>query len=128
MRPREFTLLCQCCWGGREERLARQVALMDGVVVFGARLEEIDRYAAHLAGGTCVPVGTVEFVRRAMDIAGISEPANLSYPQVLESHLHRRVNLIPAGLVMGRCQADCHEGLHRIRLRHVHRSGRSRPA
>jgi len=102
MPAREFTLLCQCDWGGREERLARQVALMDDVAVFGARLEEIDRYAAHLARGTCVPVGTVEFVRRAMDIAGISEPANLSYPQVLESHLHRRVNLIPAGLVMGR--------------------------
>ncbi len=102
MRPREFTLLCQCGWGGREERLARQVAMIEDIEVLGATLEGMERCATHLAGGTCVPVGTVEFVRRAMGLAGISEPANLSYPQALEAHLHRRVNLIPAGLVLGR--------------------------
>ena len=102
MRPREFTLLCQRDWGGREERLARQVALIEDIEVLGAGLEEIDRYAAQLAGGTCVPIGTVEFVRRAMGLAGISEPTNLSYPEVLESYLHRRLERSPAGLVMGR--------------------------
>jgi hypothetical protein len=102
MRPREFTLLCQRDWGGREERLARQVALIEDIEVLGAGLEGIDRYAAQLAGGTCVPIGTVEFVRRAMGIAGISEPANLSYPQSLEAHLHRRIERISAGVVMGR--------------------------
>lgn len=102
MRPREFTLLCQRDWGGREERLARQVALVEDIPVSGASVEDLERHAAELARGTCVPIGTVEFVRCAMGLAGIREPANLSYPRVLEPYLHRRLERIAAGLVVGR--------------------------
>lgn len=102
MAVQEFSLLCQRDRGGREERLGHQVALLEGIPVSGASLEEIGAHAAELARGTCVPIGTVEFVRRAMSLAGIREPANLSYPEVLEPYLHRLLELIPAGLVVGR--------------------------
>jgi hypothetical protein len=98
----KLTLLCQHDWGGREERVARQVALLTDIPMLEASLEGIERHAAHLARGACVPVGTVEFVRRAMALAGIAEPGNLSYPQVLRQYLHRQIEQREAGSVLGR--------------------------
>ena len=98
----KLTLLCQRDWGGREERVARQVALLTDIPVLDGSFDGIERYAAHLARGACVPVGTVEFVRRAMALAGIAEPGNLSYPQVLRQYLHRQVEQREAGSVLGR--------------------------
>jgi len=97
-----FSLLCQTDHSGREERIARQVALTDDLQVLAARLEEIDQYAVDLVKGACLPVGNVKFLRRAMALAGITEPPNLSYPQVLHPYLHRKVSLMPAGSVIGR--------------------------
>ena len=98
----KLNLLSQSDWGGREERVARQVALLEDIPVRSASLEAIERYAARLAGGTCVPVGTVEFVRRAMALAGIAEPENLSYPPVLCRYLRREVERRAAAAVLGR--------------------------
>ncbi len=41
-----------------------------------------------------LPVGSVEFVRRAMSFAGIAEPQNRSYPQQLQPWLHREVKTV----------------------------------
>ncbi len=98
----KLALLCQNDWGGREERVVRQVALQTDIPVLGASLEGIECYAARLARGACVPVGTVEFVRRAMGLAGIAEPGNLSYPSALRHYLHREVEQREAGSVLGR--------------------------
>ena len=97
----EFTLLCQNDRAGREERVARQVAMIDDIPLHEAALAALDRYTADLASGTQVPVGSVEFVRRAMAFAGIAEPDNLSYPQVLQPYLRRSVEQREAGTVVG---------------------------
>jgi hypothetical protein len=49
-----------------------------------------------------VPIGSVEFVRAAMEQVSIAEPPNLSYPPGCEPFLHRNVRLMPAGSIMGR--------------------------
>ena len=102
MGPRQFTLLCQRAWGGREERLVYQVALVWGIPLRNASLDRIEDHRAELAAGACVPVGSVEFVRRAMRLAGITEPANLSYPDELRAYLHRSLEQRPAGELIGR--------------------------
>lgn len=98
----EFTLLCQSDRAGREERVAQQVAMLDDIPLWRSALGELDRYAADLVSGTLVPVGSVEFVRRAMAMAGIAEPANLSYPDKLRAYLHRSLEQRPAGEILGR--------------------------
>lgn len=96
-----FTLLCQSDRAGREERVAHQVALLDDIPLCRAALAELERHSTALASGETVPVGSVEFVRRAMALAGIAEPESLSYPHVLKPYLRRQLERIPAGLVMG---------------------------
>lgn len=98
----DFALLCQAHRAAREERLAHHVAMVDNVPLCSASIEALEQYAAQLAGGLWLPVGSVEFVRRAMALAGIVEPANLSYPDVLRPYLHREVSQRQAGSVIGR--------------------------
>lgn len=50
-----------------------------------------------------LPVGSVEFVRSAMALAGIAEPANLSYPRGCERWLRRALSTQRAGDVHHRC-------------------------
>ena len=42
-----------------------------------------------------LPVGSVEFVRSLMCIAGVKEPEALSYPWYLDSFLLRRIDALP---------------------------------
>jgi hypothetical protein len=65
-------------------------------------LADLEQHAALLYAGEALPVGTVEFVRRAMRIAGINEPQNLSYPPGCEPWLRRELGLRKAGEVLGR--------------------------
>lgn len=44
-----------------------------------------------------VPIGSVEFIRRAMSIAGLKEPQPLSYPESLRPFLRRKIRLGTAG-------------------------------
>lgn len=99
---RGLTLLCQSDRVGREERIAHQVALLEDIPLRRARLAELGSFAAALTAGTVVPVGSVEFVRRAMVLAGIAEPENLSYPPALRPYLHRRVEQREVGSVLGK--------------------------
>lgn len=54
-----------------------------------------------LRAGRALPVGSVEFVRQAMALAGIPEPENMSYPEPLRALLRRDVRMVRAGDVLG---------------------------
>lgn len=74
-----------------ESRTVRGAAMvMDGVEVISCSLDRLREHATLLRGGA-MPVGTVEFVRYAMKIAGVEEPSNLSYPEQVRDLLHRTV-------------------------------------
>lgn len=64
--------------------------------------EMLVRDAEELATGEAVPVGSVEFVREAMRLAGIEEPSNISYPEALRKYLAGDVRQLRAGSVLGR--------------------------
>ncbi len=49
-----------------------------------------------------MPVGSVEFVRDAMQVAGVDEPEGISYPEPLRPFLGRDVFKARAGSVLGR--------------------------
>lgn len=87
----------------RETR-AVHVAVMvhDHLRAIHAPLDGLRQHARHLADGT-MPVGSVEFVRAAMAIAGIAEPANLSYPDAGAPYLHRSIRKINVRSVTGPC-------------------------
>ena len=46
-----------------------------------------------------LPVGSVEFVREAIRIAGAQEPNPVSYPKSLQKYLHRKVECLPKYMV-----------------------------
>lgn len=83
-----------------ESRAVAQAAMLRDVPCAGATLEELASHQASLRSGA-VAVGSVEFVREAMRLAGISEPTNISYPKPLESLLRRKLRQMPAGKVLG---------------------------
>jgi len=65
-------------------------------------VEQLADYAAALRSGAALPVGSVEFVRAAMDVAGVREPDWSHYPKQLDWMLRREVRLSTAGRVLGR--------------------------
>lgn len=48
-----------------------------------------------------LPIGSVEFVRRYMQLHGITEPDNLSYPEALKPYFKRRIYQTMAGTLLG---------------------------
>lgn len=56
-----------------------------------ADLPQIALHRDALASGRMLPVGSVEYVREAMRVAGIAEPANLSYHPSIRPLLMREV-------------------------------------
>lgn len=86
----------------RESRVVRSACmLLDGWRVVNSRICELAALKSDLIAGA-LPVGSVEFVREAMRIAGIVEPQNLSYPGAAIDFLYRSVHLSTAGEVLGR--------------------------
>ncbi len=65
--------------------------MMDGARAINCAFENLAQHEEGLRDGAVFPVGSVEFVRRAMELAGIAEPANLSYPSGCERFLGRRL-------------------------------------
>ncbi|WP_186214812.1 ATP-grasp domain-containing protein [Burkholderia gladioli] len=96
-----FSILRQAGTSHMEEKVVLQYALMTDVPIQSTRIESIVSAADSLRAGTTLPVGTVEFVRAAMELAGIEEPANLSYPEVLRPWLYRKLEKRAAGSVLG---------------------------
>ncbi len=80
-----------------EARAIRSAAmLMDAgaVTITPCSFEDLPHLAGNLKGGS-MPVGSVEFVREAMKLAGIQEPPSISYPPGSEAVLGRNVTTIP---------------------------------
>jgi hypothetical protein len=78
-----------------------QYAMTTDTPLASVSLERLEVYAHTLRQGATLPIGTVEFLRKAMSIVGVEEPDNLSYPEVLRPYLRRQVKLLPAGSVLG---------------------------
>lgn len=83
-----------------ETRAIGQAAMLTDVPMKVVAIEALIDHEASLIGGA-LPVGSVEFVREAMRVAGIVEPENLSYPEVLRHELRREVKSMRAGSVLG---------------------------
>lgn len=84
-----------------ETRTIRLACLTDDIPTVNVSLNGIDAYRRELRSGTCLPVGSVEFVRCAMQTAGIREPENMSYPEGAQRFLNRSIRQTKAGQVLG---------------------------
>lgn len=70
--------------------------LLDHIQVFNSNLDSLNQFARHLQDGA-LPVGSVEFVRKAMQIAGISEPQFSCYPGNSKKYWRRNIELSTVG-------------------------------
>lgn len=97
------TVLLQVIDGERsshEVRTVRMACLMsDDLVAVNVRVEQLNEFSPKLRTGQAMPVGTVEFVRQAMQAAGILEPTPNPYPNALRAWLHRTVRVVSASQV-----------------------------
>jgi hypothetical protein len=97
----QFSLLRQAGTSHIESRIASQYSMVADVPIKSAHLESIAEHAMSLHQGRVLPIGSVEFVRKAMELSGIAEPKNLSYPESLRAYLRRDVHQRMAGSVVG---------------------------
>jgi hypothetical protein len=89
-----------CGIAATEVRAAGQAALLLELPILSTPIDRLGQHADALAAGA-LPVGSVEFVRTAMDLLGIPEPASLSYPAPLRPFLGRWAQQMPVGQVRG---------------------------
>lgn len=97
-----FSILRQAGTSHIEPMVAAQYAMTADVPINAVSLGSITNHAEDLRQGGMVPIGSVEFVRKAMALVGIAEPGNLSYPEALNSFLRREVRQCTASSVLGR--------------------------
>lgn len=97
-----LSFLCQSDISSVEVRLASSHALRTNIPIARSSYADLPTHAEALKKGQMLPIGSVEFVRKAMLAAGMVEPENLTYPEVLRVYLHRNVTLTRAGLVPDR--------------------------
>lgn len=89
------TILKQLAGPAAENRaVSHFVAVTNDVEQRAIPTGDLPQFADRLGDATAVPVGSVEFVRAAMQVAGIAEPSNLSYPSSLRPFLRRPVTLV----------------------------------
>ena len=84
-----------------ETRIASHFSITSDVPIKTVRMESLENHAQALREENTLPIGTVEFIRKAMSLAGIAEPPNFSYPETLRRYLHRTLNQRPAGAILG---------------------------
>ena len=96
-----FSILRQSGTQHIEPMVAMQYAMTADVPCLAVALGSLEGYSVALAQGNVLPVGSVEFLRKAMRLACVDEPGNISYPQSLAGYLKRHIELRPAGAVMG---------------------------
>lgn len=101
MSPQSFGILRQSGVSYIETTIAAQYAMVTDAPIKSVTLDAVDAHAEALREGGILPVGSVEFVRKAMALAGIQEPSNFSYPEVLRDYLRRRVEQRRAGSILG---------------------------
>lgn len=85
-----------------ETRAVRLACLTNDIPIVNSSIQVLELYGQQLRLGSCLPVGTVEFVRVAMQAAGIREPENMSYPEGAQRFLGRSLRRMKAGQVLGR--------------------------
>lgn len=83
--------------------ISQAVMLSDGLRTLRCTIEALPNHQEVIAGGRCLPVGSVEFMRAAMALAGIEEPPSVPYPQALRPWLRRHVRQGTVAEVNGRC-------------------------
>ncbi|WP_199030770.1 ATP-grasp domain-containing protein [Ralstonia sp. ASV6] len=96
-----FSILRQAASKRVEERIAAQYAMTRDVPIVTVPFDALDGCANALREGLTLPIGSVEFVRKAMTLAGIAEPESMSYPEALQPWLHREVKQRRAGSILG---------------------------
>ena len=83
--------------GDAESRAVRMASMLtDDIQVTNASIEGLQDHQVMLGKGA-MPVGSVQFVRRAMVLTGITEPENLSYPPGCEPYTKRQIWSSTAG-------------------------------
>lgn len=83
--------------GDAESRAVRMASMLaDDIQVTNASIDGLQDHQCMLWKGA-MPVGSVQFVRRAMELAGITEPENLSYPPGCEPYTKRKIWASTAG-------------------------------
>ncbi len=65
--------------------------LSDGMRTLRSSIEKLEDHRQLLSEGRCLPVGSVEFMRSAMALAGLEEPEVNPYPTELHPWLRRQV-------------------------------------
>ena len=78
--------------GSAETSAAGLAATLLGIPARACPLEGLERHAEELRAGA-LPVGSVEFVREAMRVAGVAEPGNMTYPEELRALLLRPMEM-----------------------------------
>ena len=78
-------------FSGYERRMIRQHAQLEGIEVVNTTFAALGEHVDALRKGHLLPVGSVEFLREAMSLAGVKEPENISYPPSLRAYLQRDV-------------------------------------
>ncbi|TXI25572.1 MAG: DUF4343 domain-containing protein [Roseateles sp.] len=87
-----------------EARAVRQAGLMLDLPVQMVGIDQLVDQPAFFKGmlaSGALPVGSVEFLRTAMEVAGIREPEPMSYPPALRPFLGRWLQSMPVGRVQG---------------------------
>lgn len=84
-----------------EARVVQQVCLTHDISQSRVLYVDILQHADALRRGRLLPIGSVPFMQEAMRLAGIVEPANMSYPRCLQHHLLRRLALTSKAHVVG---------------------------
>jgi hypothetical protein len=84
-----------------EVRVIGMAAILRDIACASVDITNLNKHKTQLVAGMALPVGSVEFVREAMRIAGFPEPANMSYPDSLRDLLYREVLIRKAGEVIG---------------------------
>lgn len=97
--PRPIGLLLERGLQGREIHSASLFAMLNDLRVWRVARADVSQYAAQLREGA-LPVGSVEFVRAAMQACALREPPNLTYPDALKDFLRRDVCLQRAGRIL----------------------------
>lgn len=100
MKPRYPRSIIRQNGDSFEGRAVGQAAMLLDVPVLRSSADELVKHRDALVAGA-MPVGSVEFVRLAMAVANIPEPAPLSYPAVLKGFLKRDVREMSLGGLAG---------------------------
>lgn len=85
-----------------EARTIGHAALVDDIPVRSCSMDDLAQLCDALRSGA-LPVGSVAYLREAMRLAGIAEPASLSYHEALRPHLGREIRPVAAGSLRTRC-------------------------